>query len=267
MSARRSVPSGTRVSGFDRAVGLVRSLAIYRAIPVRARRLRRLYAQFVDRGDLVFDIGGHVGSRAQAFVSLGCRVVVVEPQPDFARLLRRVFANQRAVEVVEAAVSDRLGHATLAISDRTPTVSTLLASWREARAQDAGFAGVQWNRSVDVETITLDRLVERYGVPAFIKIDVEGAEPQVLAGLSHPLRGLSFEYLRDDLDRTRHCVERLRLLGPYRFNWSVGETGRLFSKGWISGDQMLSTLFATEMRRRSGDVYARRENSRTEIRQ
>jgi FkbM family methyltransferase len=255
------------MSGFDRAVGLARSLAIYRAIPLRARRLRRLYAQFVDQGELVFDIGGHVGNRVQAFVSLGCRVVVVEPQPDFARLLRRTFANQRAVEVVEAAASDRLGQATLAISDRTPTVSTLVASWREARAQDAGFAGVQWNRSIDVETVTVDSLIERHGVPAFIKVDVEGAEPEVLAGLSHPVRGLSFEYLPDDRDRARQCIERLRMLGPYRFNWSVGETGRLSSKDWISGDEILSTLFAPRMQRRSGDVYARRENSRSAIRQ
>lgn len=253
------------MSEFDRAVGLLRSLAMYRAIPLCARRLRRLYAQFVDRGDLVFDVGGHVGNRAQAFASLGCRVVVVEPQPDFARLLRRTFAKQRAIEVIEAAVSDHLGHATLAISDRTPTVSTLVASWREARAQDAGFAGVQWNRSVDVQTTTLDRLIERYGVPAFVKIDVEGAEPLVLAGLSHLLRGFSFEYLANDLDRTRQCIERIRLLGPYRFNWSVGETGRLFSNTWMNGEEILSALVVTETGRRSGDVYARREDSQIEI--
>lgn len=67
------------MSTLDRAVGLVRSSATYRAIPLRAGRLRRLYSEFVDTGDLVFDIGGHVGNRAQAFVWLGCRVVVVEP--------------------------------------------------------------------------------------------------------------------------------------------------------------------------------------------
>jgi FkbM family methyltransferase len=234
------------VSRLDRAVGLARSLAMYRAIPLRGRRLRRLYAQFVERGDLVFDIGGHVGNRARAFVSLGCRVVVVEPQPDFARLLRRAFARQPEVHVIEAAVSDAPGRAELAISERTPTVSTLVTSWREAREKDEGFSGVRWNRLLKVETTTLDLLIERFGKPVFAKIDVEGAEPQV-----------SFEYLPGDLDRTRMCVERLATLGSYRFNRSVGETNQLSSDEWIAGHELISALDTPEVESRSGDVYAR----------
>jgi FkbM family methyltransferase len=245
------------MSRLDRALGLARSLAIYRAIPFRARRLRRLYAQFVRPGDLVFDIGGHVGNHTRAFVSLGCRVVILEPQPAFAQLLRRAFAQQASVEIVEAAVTDIGGRAELSISERTPTVSTLITSWRDARAQDAGFAAVRWNQRVQVETTTLDRLIDRCGVPAFIKIDVEGAEPHVLAGLRRPVAALSFEYLLGDLDRTRQSVDRLRLLAPYRFNWSVGETSRLASKVWIGGEELHSALSGLDTRRRSGDVYAR----------
>jgi hypothetical protein len=72
------------MSRFDRGVGLARSLVIYHAIPLRQRRLRRLYGHFVGAGDLVFDIGAHAGNRVRAFVALGCRVVALEPQPDFA---------------------------------------------------------------------------------------------------------------------------------------------------------------------------------------
>ena len=48
---------------------------------------------------------------------------------------------------------------------------------------------------------TLDRLIAQHGVPSFIKIDVEGFEDQVLAGLTHPVPALSFEFTtiaRDD---------------------------------------------------------------------
>ena len=44
------------MSRIDRAVGLLRSLAIYHAIPLRQRRLKNLYRPFVRPGDLVFDI-------------------------------------------------------------------------------------------------------------------------------------------------------------------------------------------------------------------
>ncbi len=245
------------MSRFDRALGLARSLAIYQGIPLRPRRLRRFYAQFVGRGDLVFDIGGHVGNRARAFAALGCRVIIAEPQPDFARLLRRRFSGQPGVHVLEVAVSDAPGGAELAVSERTPTVSTLVGAWRDARERDEGFSGVSWNARLLVDTTTLDLLIERYGVPAFAKIDVEGAEPQVLAGLSRPLAALSFEYLPGDLDRARQCVERLQVLASYRFNWSVGESARFASADWIRGDDLCRMLEAPGMQHRSGDVYAK----------
>ncbi len=41
----------------------------------------RLYRQFVRPGDLVFDVGAHVGDRVASFQRIGARVVAVEPQP------------------------------------------------------------------------------------------------------------------------------------------------------------------------------------------
>src|SRR5688500_20116612 len=93
-----------RMSRRDRLIGLVRSMAIYHAIPLRQRRLRRLYSQFVSRGDLVFDLGAHAGNRTRAFAAIGCRVVAVEPQPDFARLLRTLFVASQNVVVISADV-------------------------------------------------------------------------------------------------------------------------------------------------------------------
>src|SRR5439155_1314752 len=98
---------------FDRGVGLVRSLAIYHAIPLRQRRLRRLYGRLVGAGDLVFDIGAHAGNRVRAFAALGCQVVALEPQPDFARLLRARFGRSPQIAVVEAAVAEASGRRSL----------------------------------------------------------------------------------------------------------------------------------------------------------
>src|SRR5581483_8323769 len=151
----------------DRAIGLARSLAIYHGIPVRQRRLRALYATFVGPGDLVFDIGAHVGNHVRALAALGCRVVAVEPQPDFAWLLRAWFGRRPGVTVIEAAVGERPGRTPLAVSDRTPTVTTAAGAWRRARAADPDFARVRWNRRVEAERITLDQLIDRFGRPAF----------------------------------------------------------------------------------------------------
>jgi FkbM family methyltransferase len=240
-----------------RAIGMARSVAIYHLIPWRQRRLRRLYANLVRPGDLAFDVGAHVGNRTRALSRLGCRVVAIEPQPDFARFLRLTLARADRVEVVEAAVGDHPGRSVLSISDRTPTVTTLADDWRRDRAGDPGFASVRWNRQVDVAVTTLDALIDRFGMPAFVKIDVEGHEPSVLAGLSHAVRAVSFEYLPGVQTRVETCVARLETQGRYRFNWSEGERHRFGSAQWVGGEELLARLAAGPMQTTCGDVYAR----------
>jgi FkbM family methyltransferase len=244
---------------FDRAVGLARSIAIYHAIPFRQRRLRRLYRGFVSRGDLVFDVGAHAGNHVRALAALGCRVVAIEPQPDFSRVLRFLFGRSAGVTILGTAVSDRAGAAQLSISERTPTVTSLASDWRDARAADADFAQVRWNRTVEIEVTTLDALAVTYGAPAFIKLDVEGSEPAALAGLSRPVPALAFEYLPRALDRVEACVNRLRALDRYVYNWSPGESYRFASGTWLEGPALLDALGESDAQRRSGDVYAKRQ--------
>jgi len=245
------------MSRLDRVLGMARSLAIYHGIPLRQRRLRRLYRQFVTPGSLVFDVGAHAGNRTRAFVSLGCRVVAVEPQPDFARLLRMLFGRSDRVDIVEAAVCEHDGPVSLAMSERTPTVTTVDAPWRQRRSDETGFAGVHWNRTIEIDGTTLDTLIDRFGMPALIKIDVEGSEPRVLAGLTRPVPVLSFEYLPTALDDVARCLVRLGNLGSYTFNYSIGESYRLASDDWLTAPQVLAALDVARATERCGDVYAR----------
>ncbi len=244
------------MSRLDRALGLARSVVTYHAIPFRQRRMRALYGTFVEPGDLVFDIGAHAGNRVRAFRALGCRVVAVEPQPDFVWMLRWLLGRSPDVEILPAAVSETEGTARLSVSDRTPTVSTLAHEWREERAEEPDFAGVEWNRHIEVETTTIDALIARFGVPAFVKIDVEGGELDVLRGLSRPVPALSFEYLPRALGAADACLQRLLELGPYEFNWSRGETNRFVATSWLDHRQLIRRIRDAH-EQRNGDIYAR----------
>jgi FkbM family methyltransferase len=223
--------------------------------------MRRLYRGFVTPSDLVFDIGAHAGNHVRALVALGCRVVAVEPQPDFARLLRLFFSHSPGVAVVEAAVGETAGRASLWISERTPTVTTVEAGWREARARDPDFARVQWNRHLEVDQTTVDRLIEQFGVPSFVKMDVEGGEPAALHGLTRAIRGIAFEYLPRGLDAVEASTARLEELGRYTFNWSSGESYGFESSVWVDRRQLLDQLGKPRAQQRSGDVYARLSES------
>lgn len=241
----------------QRSLAIARSIAIYHAIPGRQQRLRQLYSKFVRAGDTAFDIGAHVGNRTRALEALGCRVVAVEPQTDLARIVRFFNRRSRRVTVLELLVSSAPGRQKLWLSDAHPTVATSSSEWRDERSKEPGFAGVEWQRAVEVETTTLDALIDRFGMPAFVKIDVEGAEPAVLAGLTRAVPVVSFEYLPSAPDHVEACLKRLLQLGRYEFNWSRGETFTLGSPEWMPPDTLLTALSSPEAMRQSGDVYAK----------
>src|SRR6266540_2818195 len=87
-----------------RAYGIARSLGMYYGPVWRRGRMEAFYRQFLAPGDLAFDIGSHVGNRVRAFRRVGARVVAVEPQPDFARLLRLLYGRDTGVVIEECAV-------------------------------------------------------------------------------------------------------------------------------------------------------------------
>lgn len=237
--------------------GLLRSKLIYAWKPFNRRRLRRFYSQFVQPGGLCFDIGAHLGSRSRAFLDIGAHVVALEPQPECAAYLQKRWGGHRRFTLIAKAVGAQPGLATLHINRMNPTISTLApASWRRAMAAAAA-TPEHWDHRVEVEVITLDRLIEEYGWPHFCKIDVEGFEEQALAGLSHPIPALSFEFISFEKDRALACIRRLMCLGVYRFNWSRRERLRLESPSWVDApgvEQMLHALGAGIV---SGDIYAR----------
>lgn len=237
--------------------GLVRSLWLYRR-PGRQRGLRTLYSPFVDAGDLVFDIGAHVGDRTLAFSALGARVVAFEPQPRLAAFLRRSAGRRAQVEVVEQAVGAEAGIGELRVSRATPTVSSLNARWTQSiAARNRSFSRVRWDRRIQVPVTTLDHLIEIHGRPEFCKIDVEGHEAEVLAGLAIPLPALSVEFVAGALDVARACVDRLEQLGEYRYDFVVGEQRKFQWGEWRSAGEVREWLARGADGVGSGDLYAR----------
>jgi len=248
-------------SRIARAFGIARSLAMYHGQPWRNARRRSFYGQFLGPGDLAFDVGSHVGDRIRTFRQLGTRVVAVEPNPDFASLLRALHGRDREVTIVERGLGATAGTTVLHVSSRTPTVSTISPAWVEDVKRDPRFTEIAWDRTCTIEVETLDMLVERFGEPRFVKIDVEGMEEAVLAGLHVPVRAFSFEYIPILRARASACIDRAMEIRDYRFRHSEVETTRWATDGWVTAAEMKAILGAIPDDAGSGDVYACRRDA------
>lgn len=235
-------------------LGLLRSVVIYHN-PVRTRPLRRFYGGLLRPGDLAFDIGAHVGTRARAMRAAGARVVALEPQGIFARYLRLTLPGD--IRLVEAAAGGSVSVAQMAVSSRHPTVSSLKTGFVQQAAAAPGFEHVRWDTAQQVQVTTLDRLIAEEGVPRYIKIDVEGYELEVLSGLSQPVDYVSVEYLPGFPDLTLAVIDRLMQLGPYQFNPVRGEAAAFLWESWQGPEDTRAWLRGLGPEAGSGDLYAR----------
>lgn len=237
-------------------VGIARSLRIYYGSRGRMRRMEGLYRPFVKPGDLVFDIGAHVGDRISAFRKLGARIVALEPQPAAFRSLKLIYGTAPEVTLIQAAASHVEGSIELHVNLANPTISTASPEFIEATRNAPGWEGQRWDEQITVPAVTLDALVAEHGVPAFTKIDVEGFELNVLGGLSEPLPALSVEFTTIQRDVALACLDYLDQLGDYRFNVSLGESHVMEFPALVDAAEMAEFIVALPHEANSGDIYA-----------
>lgn len=125
-------------------------------------------------GDVVLDCGASLGAFTRTALSAGAATVVaIEPAPDVVESLRRTFANEiktGQVIVYPKGVWDKKDRLALRQSENS--------------IGDSVVVKVVPPSSVEIELTTIDDLVAELKLPRvdFIKMDIEGAEKQALAG-------------------------------------------------------------------------------------
>ena len=218
-------------------------------------RRMAFYRALFGMGDLVFDIGANMGTRTKVFHRLGARVVAFEPQARCYRFLQAVFRNTDGVRLVNRALGREAGTAEMFISD-AHVLSSLSAEWIARVRQSGRFGQYHWDKKQTVSITTLDKAIDEFGVPSFVKIDVEGYELEVLSGLSRPLPCLSFEFATENMEMAIQGLDHLATLAPIEVQLTYGESMHFVLPAWASGDAIKRALGAIPSGQ-FGDVYVR----------
>lgn len=196
--------------------------------------IARDWAALLRPDDVIFDIGANIGFTVQRFHGLLrglCRIWAFEPLPRNVAILKRNVRKLPGVVVVESAVGNHDGRATLEDNRHYGSLSRLSEVGALRPALVPFWDDVQ---QIDVPIVTLDTFVASPGatLPAFMKIDVEGAGHHVLRGATHVLQSakpvVSCSYHSDD---ERHGVVTILTQHGYR---AVVREGAVLK--WVSPD-------------------------------
>ena len=165
----------------------------------------KMFSKLINKGDCVFEIGGHIGYVTQIFedlVGAEGKVLVAEPTPKSRYFLKKNVRD--STKVLPFAMADLDGEMEFYSEKFGGFTNSLVSEFTEA--SNEGLSKSQQNSKesiskVTVEVKTVDSICEQYLVnPNFLKIDVEGAELLVLKGAKQVLqnaRALMVEVSRD----------------------------------------------------------------------
>lgn len=210
-----------------------------------------LYRSLLPAGALCFDVGANVGAKSEALLGAGLSVVAFEPNPRVLPELLARCGSHKNFRSVAAALGS------------SAAITTLYA--RESHWQsslDEAWEGKQI-ATYNVPVVTLDAAIQRFGSPAFCKIDVEGWELEVLKGLSQPIPLISIEFhLNDrDLKKTLTCLERLLHLGMGDVNITPAEDASFLFPEWVPLEKFIAgfpgALHQSLSRHHYGDIFIR----------
>ncbi len=217
----------------------------------------KFYAHIIHKKDLCFDIGGNVGDKAAIFLGLDAKVVILEPQDSCVKILNEKLGDKATILQKGAGSLNAIKEFYVANNSQ---ISSFEKDW-VTDLKDTRFAGVVVQKIEKIEIVTLDSLIETYGSPDFIKIDVEGYELEVLKGLSKKFTMLSFEYaVPEKLEDALKCLTLLKdKYSNLTCNYTVGNFPTAFNlSNWISIDEMLQYAREDNFKNTfAGDIFVK----------
>lgn len=171
---------------------------------------------------IAFDIGANIGQTVDELLPNYDKIICFEPNPSLVTIIKDKFFNNDKITIEELGLSDKIETKKFNISN-SHVVSIFSEDW----INNSRFTNVyNWDTSIDVKTTTLDEVIDKYGIPYFIKIDVEGYEYEVIKGLTKLLENtyFAFEWAEEQYLIVNKTIKYLKELGYNNFTYTYQDS-------------------------------------------
>jgi FkbM family methyltransferase len=164
--------------------------------------------------DLIYDVGMHQGTDTEFYLRKGFRVVAVEANPELVNKVkdrRKDDVANGQLTIVELAITDRTGFTDFWIATDDDAYSSLT---------DKSVPTWSGKKRIQVKCDTFDTVLQKHGIPYYLKIDIEGADLRCLKamrGFETKPKFVSFECRLQDFESTFDGLAELWAMGYRRF--------------------------------------------------
>ena len=163
---------------------------------------------------MYFDIGSNIGNWSLENINFCDKIIAVEAVPETFNILLCNTRDNSNIVAINYAVCDSPNDEIVFYKAEHSTLSTLNIDW--LMNNKSRFFGTK-HTQINCKTITIDKLIDLYGVPELIKIDTEGGEYECVKSLTQKVNNLCFEWASETNDITFKCIDHLYNLGFKEF--------------------------------------------------
>jgi FkbM family methyltransferase len=162
---------------------------------------------------MYFDIGSNIGKWALSNIHSCDKIIAVEASPKtFSRLVDNCKNDN--IILLNYAVCNNNNNDITFYQAESDTISTINKEW--LTKETSRFYNYPYS-VITCKTISIDNLIEQYGMPELIKIDVEGGEYECIQSLTQKVNLICFEWASETNSITFNCIDYLFTLGYTKY--------------------------------------------------
>lgn len=219
----------------------------YQKQQVEPNFYKKLLRSHPAKNDLIFDVGANIGSKSVIFTKLAKKVIVFEPSEKLFALLQNKFKNTN-ITLYNYALGSSISSSDFYIVENNEAYNSLNKKHIEITATSRGIATIETVKHKKVKVEILENFIIKYGIPKYIKIDVEGYEYEVIKGLKTPVPLLSFEAnLPEFCEESVQSINYLDTISSNKYKYNFTTSTSFLKEEFVTKNEAINFLKNTQL--------------------